>query len=224
METSNENKKTAEISTDEMAEFMAFKKAKAKKEAERRLQESRQAYKQMVDEEIDKAIPELLKVSSAIQDVKKTVYDNFRTILNMKKDLFKATRDGQQTFTFTNSKGDKRIKLGYYVTDSYRDTVEDGIAMVKDYISSLADNDKSRRLVNMVLRLLARDAKGELKASRVMQLRNMAEDSGDEKFIEGVKVIQDAYQPQASKQFITAQVKDPETGVWKPIALGMTEA
>ena len=42
----------------------------------------------------------------------------------------------QRSHTFTNSEGDKRITLGVYVTDGYRDTVEDGIAICLLYTSS----------------------------------------------------------------------------------------
>ena len=45
---------------------------------------------------------------------------------------------------FTQFGGNKRITLGVYVTDGYRDTVEDGIVIVKEYIESLADNAKNR--------------------------------------------------------------------------------
>ena len=61
--------------------------------------------------------------------------DNFKTILEMKSELFKTkVRDDQRSHTFTNSAGDKRITLGVYVTDGYRDTVEEGISIVKEYI------------------------------------------------------------------------------------------
>lgn len=150
--------------------------------------------------------------------------DNFKTILEMKSELFKTKiKDDQRSHTFTNSEGNKRITLGVYVTDGYRDTVEDGIAIVKEYISSLANDEKTEALVNMVFRLLARDAKGTLKASRIVQLRKVAQDTGDERFLEGVRIIEESYQPEVSKQFIRAEVKN-ENGMWKPIPLGMTES
>ena len=80
-----------------------------------------------------------------------------------------------------------------------------------------------KALVKMVLRLLARDAKGTLKASRVVQLRKIAEETGSERFMEGVQIIEEAYQPAISKQFIRAEVKN-ENGAWVCIPLGMTEA
>ena len=50
----------------------------------------------------------------------------------------------------------------------------------------------------------------------------MAEESGDEKFREGVRIIEEAYQPTESKRFITAEYKD-EKGAWRYIPLGMTD-
>lgn len=107
--------------------------------------------------------------------------------------------------------------------DGYRDTVENGIAMVRSYIESLATDDKTQSLVAAVLRLLSRDGQGNLKASRVLQLRKMAEDSGDDRFLEGVKIIEESYQPSITRRYIRAQRKDPKTGAWRNIPLGITD-
>lgn len=219
-----ENRQTVMMTAEEQAEFAAYRQAKAKKAAEEKAKADREMYKQMVDDEIENSIPVLLGISEEIKESKQQVLDNFKTILEMKSDLFRTkVRDDQRSHTFTNSKGDKRITLGVYVTDGYRDTVEDGIAIVKEYIASLANDEKTQALVNMVFRLLSRDAKGTLKASRIVQLRKVAEDTGDARFLEGVRIIEESYQPEVSKQFIRAEVKD-KNGMWKPIPLGMTES
>ena len=216
--------KTINVTADELAEFQAFQAEKAKKAEEERVKADRELYKQLVDEEIENSIPILLSISDEIKKSKSKVMDNFRSIIEMKSDLFKTkVKDDQRSHTFTNSEGNKRISLGVHVTDAYRDTVEDGIAIVKEYISSLANDEKTEALVNMVFRLLARDAKGTLKASRIVQLRKVAQDVGDERFLEGVRIIEDSYQPKISKQFIRAEIKT-ENGVWKTIPLGMTES
>ncbi|MDD7276724.1 MAG: DUF3164 family protein [Bacteroidales bacterium] len=216
--------KTINVTAEELAEFQAFQAEKAKKAEEERVKADRELYKQLVDEEIENSIPILLSISDEIKKSKSKVMDNFRSIIEMKSDLFKTkVKDDQRSHTFTNSEGNKRISLGVHVTDAYRDTVEDGIAIVKEYISSLANDEKTEALVNMVFRLLARDAKGTLKASRIVQLRKVAQDVGDERFLEGVRIIEDSYQPEISKQFIRAEIKT-ENGVWKTIPLGMTES
>lgn len=106
---------------------------------------------------------------------------------------------------------------------TYRDTVEDGIAMVKQYIESLATDEKTKSLVSAIMRLLSRDGMGNLKASRVLQLRKMAEESNDDKFMEGVKIIEEAYQPTMTRQFIRAEYKDKK-GQWHIIPLSVTDA
>ena len=221
----DENRQTTVVMTaEEKAEFEAFQAANAKKAAEEKARADRKQYRQLVDDEIERSIPVLEEISGRIKESKQRVMDNFKTILEMKGDLFKTKlKEDQRSHTFTNSKGNKRITLGVYVTDGYRDTVEDGIAIVKEYIESLAKDDKTRSLVSMVLRLLARDAKGTLKASRIVQLRKVAMETGDDRFMEGVRIIEESYQPEVSKQFIRAEIKN-ENGMWKPIPLGMTES
>ena len=221
----DENRQTTVVMTaEEKAEFEAFQAAKAKKAAEEKARADRERYRQLVDDEIERSIPVLEEISGRIKESKQRVMDNFKTILEMKGDLFKTKlKEDQRSHTFTNSKGNKRITLGVYVTDGYRDTVEDGIAIVKEYIESLAKDDKTRSLVSMVLRLLARDAKGTLKASRIVQLRKVAMETGDDRFMEGVRIIEESYQPEVSKLFIRAEIKN-ENGMWKPIPLGMTES
>ncbi len=218
------SKQTVLMTEEEKAEFEAFQREKARKAAEEKAKADREMYRQMVDEEIENSIPVLLGISEEIKESKQKVLDNFKAILAMKSDLFKTKmRNDQRSHTFTNSAGDKRITLGVYVTDGYRDTVEDGIAIVKEYIASLANDEKTQALVNMVFRLLSRDAKGTLKASRIVQLRKVAEDTGDARFMEGVRIIEESYQPEVSKQFIRAEMKD-RNGMWRPIPLGMTES
>ena len=66
------------------------------------------------------------------------------------------------------------------------------------------------------------DQQGNIKASRVLQLRRMAEETGNERFIEGVKIIEESYQPATTKQYIRAEYKD-EKGVWRNVPLSVTD-
>lgn len=222
MTTENE-KQTVALSAEELAEFQAYKEHKAHEEETRKAKEARETYSKMVDDEIMSSIPQLLSLSECLKDTKQSIYANFQTILDMKADVLRLTKDNQRTHTFTHSNGKMRLTLGVYVIDAYRDTVNDGIQIVKEYIESLAKDVDSRALVNAILRLLSKDTKGDLKASRVLQLRKMADESQNERFIEGVRIIEESYQPEISKTFIKAEQKD-ESGKWSIIPLGMTEA
>lgn len=214
--------KQVTMTAEELEKFEAFKKQQEKEAAAKRRKENREAYAQLVDEEIDAALPELKELSAQIKTVKASVYGNFSEVLKMKAEVMGLTQDGQKSHTFTNSKGDKRITLGVNTVDGYRDTVEDGITMVQQYIQSLAVDDNSRALVKTVLRLLSRDQQGNIKASRVLQLRRMAEETGNDQFIEGVRIIEESYQPATTKQYIRAEWKD-EKGIWRNVPLSVTD-
>ncbi len=217
---------TVQMTQEELEQFRAYQAEKARNEAEEKAKEMRESYREMVDEEIESAVPELLCISRNIKEGKMKVLESFKTIIDMKLEMFRMSKGKEmtnQSHTFTNRKGDKRIILGTYVTDGYLDTADEGIAIIREYIESLATDDKSRALVGMVIKLLAKDQKGTLKASRIIQLRRIAEETGDSRFMEGVRIIEEAYNPAISKTYIRAEYKD-ENGVWVNIPLGMTEA
>ena len=210
------------ITLEERAEFEAFRAEKAKKAAEEARKQARVEYAELVDIEVIKAVEELESLSQQIKATKEKVYNDFSAVLDMKSEVIGLPKDNQRSHTFTTSDSKFRIMLGVNTIDGYRDTVEDGIVMVKNYIESLAKDETTKALVSAVLRLLARDATGQIKASRVLQLRKMADEVGDEKFSEGVRIIEESYQPTVTKQYIRAERKD-ENGAWQSIPLNMTE-
>ncbi len=211
------------MTAEEMAEFEAFRKAQAEKRAKEERKQNLETYNKMVDEQVEMTIPELWSLSEQLATVKDAVFGNFKALLDMKSDVMKMTKDGQRSHTFTSSDGTKRIELGCYNLDNYKDTVNDGIALIKSYISGLAKDEETQSLVEMVLKLLSKDQKGNLKASRVLQLRALADKSGNAQFKEGVEIIMDAYDPIPSKQFVRAWIKG-EQGEWLSIPLSITDA
>ena len=210
------------MTAEERQEFEAYRAEKQKKEAAALRKQQRENYASMVDDELRTTLPVLQELSEQIKTVKNTVFGNFDAILNMKSEVLGLTKDDQRSHTFTTNDSKLRLTLGVNTIDGYRDTVEDGIAMVKAYIESLAKDETSKALVNAVLRLLSRDQSGNIKASRVLQLRKMAEETGNERFIEGVQIIEESYQPTATKKYIRAEYKN-EKGAWVIIPLSMTD-
>ena len=189
-----------------------------------KVREDRETYKKIVDETVLHVFDLFRSLSLKLSQVKEFTYNHFADIMEMKKDVYGEKTDDQYSHTFTTSDGLMRIILGYHVTDDYDDTVNVGVEKVKEYISSLGRDENSRQLVGAVLRLLSKDQKGNLKASRVMQLSKMADDSGNEEFQDAVKIIRDAYRPQRSKSYIVAKYRRPDTNEWITLPLGITEA
>ncbi len=214
---------TIQITAAEKAQFEEFKKEQARKEKEAKVAENRDAYKKLVDETINSVFPQIEELSEMLANKKANIYEQFDQAVELKVDAF-GIKDGQRSHTFSSQDGTRRIVLGYHETDAYDDTVNDGIAKVQKFIESLAKDNDSQMLVSGILRLLSTNAKtGTLKASRVMQLRKMADESRNEEFIDGVRIIEAAYRPVLSKQYVRAEKRN-DKNEWVNIPLGMTEA
>ena len=208
------------ISPEELAAFRAYQ---ARIQRDQRDRELRDTYAQLVDDEIDAATDMLTQLTTDMATIKETVMSNFRSVIDMKTETLGLSKpQGQYTHTFTNSDSTRRITIGNYTIDSYRDTVEDGIQLVTSYIQSLARDQDSQALVKAVMQLLSRNSKGQIKASRVLQLRKIAEEVGDPQFIRGVQIIQDSYQPEISRSFVRLEVKDPNTQTWTIVPLNIS--
>lgn len=214
--------------TDEQkAQFEAFQEEQARKAARERKRQQREDLQTLTDEVMRDAVAELQNCSKMLFDCKCTVMDSFRSLIELRKEVnSEAGKREQDSFLFTNSDGDLRIRIGYNILDAYTDSVEEGIAKVKSYIGSLAKDAESRVLVDTILRLLSRDEKGNLKASRVMQLWKMAQESGNEAFKEGMTIIQESYRPVRSKLYVRCQVKETGAegeGMWEDVPLSLTD-
>ena len=212
-----------QLSAEQKVELM---KQLATEEAVQRqkIKEDRETYKKIVDETIVNVFDMLRQLSNQISLTKEFTYTSFGDIIEMKADVYGERVSDQYSHTFTTSDGSLRIKLGHIVRDDYDDTVSVGIEKVKAYISGLGRDKESKQLVGAVLQLLSRNKEGKLHASRVVQLSKMADESGDPDFIEGVKIIRDAHQPQRSKNYIQAWYRNAVKNDWVALPLSITEA
>ncbi|EEN82543.1 DUF3164 family protein [Porphyromonas endodontalis] len=209
------------MTPEERAEYEEFRAQKAREREEAARKAQREEYARLVDDEVAAAVDQLKELSEQMTTIKKTIFDNFDTIIRMKREVMSLCKpDGQYTHTFTSSDSRCRITLGNRMVDDYRDTVEDGIAMVKDYITSLAKDEDSAQLVGLIMSLLERNKSGALQPSRVIRLRQLADKRQDPRLLEGVKIIEDSYQPYASSTFVQAEIKGA-TG-WMTIPLNIS--
>lgn len=219
-----------EMSAEEYAAFQEFQAARAKEAAQNRVNALRENYQKMAESFVARTIKKLTPLSESIRLKKAEVLDEAAALQNLKAQLLEI--DGKsmpKSHTFTSADGTKRVTIGVYETDRYDDTVEEGIAIVKEYIQGLAGDKNSAQLVEMVLTLLKPSANGSLKASSVVRLHQIADKSGDARFIEGVRIIEAAYNPTITRTYIRCEKRevDEKGGVvknWESIPLGMTES
>lgn len=215
-----------EMTAEEMALWESVRAKKAAEDAKARREQEIATYKSLVDEAVRETVPEAQCIQETMVRQKQRIIERFAAVIAMKNQLFagkKTLRDGRFTDTFTNSDGTARVTVGYRTIDNYDDTYTLGVDMVEQYISSLATDADSQRLADMVRMLLReRGAQGQLKAQNVLRLDKIAQESGNDTFIDGMRVIRDAYKPIQSKQFVKVEVKHPETNEWVNIEMNMT--
>lgn len=220
----NEKQTTVQMTAEEASQYAEFKAQQSKLAAAKRAKQARKDYAQMVDDEVAAAMPVLHELSVDITTVKAKVLDNFDAVLTMKADVLGRVKEGQASHTFTHSDGTRRITIGRHTCDGWRDTVGDGVAIVKEACLALINDDTTRALVNQIMRLLARDAAGNLKANKALQLRRLANDLNNDRLNEGITIIEESYIPTFSRTYIYPEYRDDKSGAWRQIPLGMTEA
>ena len=185
---------------------------------EAKKREDKEAYLGLVDEAILQSIPELKEISEKMLQAKAKVFERFKKLIEIKESLYKV-KDNQQTHTFTTQDGKLTLCLGSRTVNDYDSTLGSGIEKIKKYISTFDADNELTEVVNQLLKL---DKNGNLKPSRVMELAQLANKIDNIDFKEGVAIIQQAYQPRATCQFVTA-CENKETGK-EYIPLSMSRA
>lgn len=170
--------------------------------------EERKAYKEMVQEHLPQIIEKLKNVSAELSKVKFRVFSDLKILLDTKNEAYEVKGE-QQSHTFSDDQGNT-LTYGFRTIDAWDDTVNAGIEKVRNFIGSLAKDDNSAKLVNAINRLLRKDANGNLKASRVLELTKLAEEFNDANFTDAVQIIAQAYKPQRSAFFVDAYTTDPQ--------------
>ncbi|MDA6072058.1 DUF3164 family protein [Flavobacterium sp. AC] len=206
---------TTPLETIDLTKFSAKQLKEALNKVDAKKDNDRQAYKELVEQAVPKAIFTLCTASEMISNAKTQAFQLFEDVLKLKADAF-GIKEKQQSHTFSCEGGE--ITIGYRVTDGWDDTVSAGIAKVEKYISSLITNESTAALVDIVFNLLKKDAKGNLKGSRVLELQKLTKKIDDVEFTDGVNIISESYKPIRSVWYIEASLI-AEDGTRTPIPL-----
>lgn len=166
----------------------------------------RASYKELVNQTVREQMIDLQSIANTLSLAKAGVYGAFAAIISLKQELYGA-KSGQQSHTFTDDDGNS-ITIGYRVVDKFDDTLDMGISLIRDYITGLAIDPNSANLVDMINSLLKKDAKGNLKPNRVLDLQNLADKVQNDQFYKGVEIIRASYKPVRSAIFIEAEILD----------------
>lgn len=197
---------------------------KAQLEAEERAEKQKRekdiaAYKNSVDEFCRSKFARLQALSDEMRRAKEEVFAEAETLIAMKDELFR-TKSDRRSNQFTSSDSLITLSLGYRTNDGWDDTVNAGVEKVKEFFKAKAKDEDMAALTEMVMSLLTKDRKGNLKAGRVLQLSEIARKSGYDELIEATEIIRNSYRPVDTCQFVSVSYKD-EKGVKRALPLSL---
>jgi len=118
------------------------------------------ALEDLTEESVPKSFDLLKQASQTLTNAKAQIFRNFENYLKLKIETIGIRAKNQQSHTITHGK--HSIKLGYRITDGYTDDAGYGLEMVHKFLSKLAVDETSEKLVASLLRLLQRNGKGDL--------------------------------------------------------------
>lgn len=196
----------SQLSAQEREQLKAQLAEEEKKEAANIAREQA-SYQAMKDDFLSRHFEKLQELSRLMLEEKRIIFEESAELDEMQQRLYKVKLD-RKSRTLTHSDNSISLKIGNRMNDGYDDSVEIGIEKVREFLRTLATDEKSSRLVNAITRLLAKDQKGTLKASKVLELEKLANEEQNDAFSEGIRIIKAAYRPVATCQFVEVKYRD----------------
>ena len=212
--------KTVAITEEQLAEYQRLKEQEQARAEEQRAKNEREDFRRLSEQAVSETFGELKAANEALKRAKMRVLSAFSSLLELKISLIGGKEQGQHSFR--NEACDQRITIGKYKKVSYDATADAGISLIEESLASMADGEKSQKLVHIILDLLSRDGRGQLQAENVIQLDKYVEMVADPRFARGVTIIKEAFLAEWTRVFVRAEEKD-EKGKWVNIPLSMVE-
>lgn len=198
--------KLADLTPEQKKQLLAEAEAEQKAVAET-IRNNRKAYKELVGETVPRFFDSLVQQSQELSKTKLQLFQGIKDIIQLKKEAY-GVKANQQSHSLTSTDGVQTIKVGYRVNDGWDDTMHSGIDKVNQFIETLVTGEETKKLVNTINRLLQKDANGNLKSSRVLELEKIAEDYNSPILNDGIEIIRKAWKPVKSCYFVEAYYLD----------------
>ncbi len=179
-----------DLTPEEKAQLMQELAEKQAKEAEQK-KANRKAFKQISEQFVLDNIFNLLEHRDATETIIKKLFDDYLSILELKKEAYSTEIEKQESHTSTLSDGSASITIGYNISIGFDGTESEGVKMIKDYLNDLDDNsEKVRKYSKMVNIFLRPNSKtGQLNPAKIIELSALKDELNSHRFTEGLNII-----------------------------------
>jgi Protein of unknown function (DUF3164) len=189
------------------ADRKALMKEAAELEKHEKLEKTQKVatYKSLASEFAQKHVDAFLSHKNKIDELIHQVWAEFKSMLELKEDVFGAQVNQQDSHTCSTPNGQASLTIGYNVNIVFDGSETAGIQHIKDYIASLAtDDDKVQKLSKMVNTFLKPNGKtGMLNPTKIIELSKLRDEFADQRFNQGLDIIFAAQQRQRSNMYVS---------------------
>ena len=204
------------LSLEERKELAAQLKEEERQEKERKQNETK-VLQELTEEVIDKNIDDCLKVQGISNDFILKLFQEAETIITARAETYGNKKRDQDSHTLTKRDGSASIKLGWNVKPTFDGTETEGIAKIKEYMTSLtSDEENSKIMMEFLNEFLKTDMQGNYNPKQVRKLNEKRDTAKSQLFNDGMDIVEKAIIDIRTSQFVIGyKVVEFEPGVSK---------
>lgn len=178
--------------------------AKSEKEAKQKRKENYATFKKLSADYVTNHIDELTNHHNVTEEMIKRLFDEFGVIMVLKEDLYGDKVAKFESHTSTLEDGSASITIGHNVTIGFDGTESAGVAMIQDFLESLASDEDNVMKLSKSVRVLLKPSKktGFMNPASIIQLNTLREEFNSEVFSNGVDIIINAQQRRISSMYV----------------------
>jgi hypothetical protein len=203
-----------DLTVEELEQMLQEKKAAetAKRAKERELYElERTTF-------VNKVFGEAVAYNEIMRDFKNNLHKEFVKWEERLNEYGGIRSNSKGGFSLVSADGQKKVTRIRATKPEWDERSKKGEALI---IAFLSDKIKDEKIHKLVMSFLERNEQGELEYARVMNLLNMKSDFDDERWLEGLTLMQESYSLNLRAYNYLFKQLD-ETGKWRNVDINFS--
>lgn len=179
-----------QLSPEQLTALQHQLEAKKREEAEQ-AKRNKAALTELTEEVVDSHIDNFVGIQGDLNESIKALFDDAQTIIDARVEAYGNKKREQDSHTLTKRDGSASIKIGWNIKPTFDGTEAEGIAKVKEYMGSLAGDDKNEQIMMSFLNtFLKTDVQGNYNPQLVRKLNEKREIANSKLFDDGMDIIE----------------------------------
>ncbi|MDM1513565.1 hypothetical protein [Myroides odoratimimus] len=164
--------------------------AKRKEDADKE-KRNKAALVDLTEDVVDKHIDNFVGLQGDLNQSIMNLFDDAKAIIDARAEVYGNKKREQESHTLTKRDGTASIKMGWNIKPTFDGTESEGIAKIKEYMSSLAGDEKNEKIMMEFLNtFLKTDASGNYQPQLVRKLNEKREVANSKLFDDGMDIIE----------------------------------